>query len=707
MPASGEQIKAERLADVVNLVAAKVAPAERDAVAAFVPLLYEQLDPEDAAQRSAEDLYGAALSLWRFANKRTAGTARLRVISPTVADHGWASRHTVIEIVNDDMPFLVDSVAMEINRQGHTLHQIIHPVMAVERDDSGVLKTVRRRSSADGARLESIMHIEVDRLVDAQARSALAEGIERSLGDVRAAVEDWPKMLERLKAVTVEVAALAEADSVLAGIPTAEVAETQAFLQWLADDRFLMLGYRQHDLVQDPADGQAALRTVPGSGLGILRDTDSGASAFGALSGGRTGDATQGAASGTTSSSFAALPAQAREMARSPLPVAIVTKANARSTVHRSGYTDYIGIKRYDASGQVIGEHRFLGLLTSDAYGERAMDTPLIRGKLAAVVQRAGLAPASHLGKALVHVLESYPRDELFQTELEDLHDTALGILHLGERQRLRLFVRLDPFERFVSCLMFVPRDAYSTEMRHRFIAILTKAFNGSGADFDVLLSDTVLARIHITVRTTPGEIPPFDRREVEARLAAASRRWEDELRDALVDEAGEAEGLLLAKRFAHAFPPAYRDTVAARAAVPDVHKLQTLQSPGDLALTLYRAPEVADGRLGFKLYHAGGPVVLSDSLPMLERMGARVIAEIPHKITPEDGRPLWIHDIEMQVAGADEVDLEQMAPLFEQAFAAVFSGRIENDEFNRLVLGGGLAADDVVILRAYAKYLR
>ncbi|MEP7283457.1 MAG: NAD-glutamate dehydrogenase domain-containing protein, partial [Rubrivivax sp.] len=211
----------------------------------------------------------------------------------------------------------------------------------------------------------------------------------------------------------------------------------------------------------------------------------------------------------------------------------------------------------------------------------------------------------------------------------------------------------------------------------------------------------------HITVRTTPGAVPPFERREVEARLVAASRRWPDELRDALVDDAGEAEALQLARRFAQAFPAAYREHVTPRAAVADVRRMQALRLPGQLALSLYRAPEAAASRLGFKIYHVGQPVVLSEALTMLERMGARAVAENPYRVTPADGEPIWIHDIEIDVAAADEIDLDTLAPLFEGAFADVFSGRVENDEFNRLVLAAGLAADEVVILRAYSKYLR
>ena len=681
MAASPETLKKERIYAALELVRAKVAPGERDAVATFVQLLFELVDSEDLVQWSADDLYGAALSLWRFAAKRppSAGgrpAARVRVLNPSIAEHGWTSRHSVIEVVNDDMPFLVDTVTMEINRQGLGLHLIIHPVMAIERDASGELVSVGRRSGAKGQPLESVMHIQVDRVADQAAVAELAKGVERVLGDVRAAVVDWKPMVERLRAVT------AELQTAPTGIAPAQVAEARAFLEWIANDKLLLLGYRQHDLIA--SHGGEALRVVPGSGLGVLHESGGGA----------------------TSGSFAELTPQARKLAHEPLPIVIVTKANSRSTVHRPGYTDYIGIKRYDAAGAVIGEHRFLGLLTSSAYAERAVDTPLIRGKIAQVIERAGFAPTSHYGKALVHVLETYPRDELFNIELDELREVATGILRLGERQRLRLFMRRDPFERFVSCLIFVPRDAYSTELRHRFIELLTRALNGTGSEFDVLLSDAILARIHITIRTKPGSIPAFDRAEIEAKLVAASRRWQDELRDALVDDAGEADGMLLAKRFANAFPASYREHGAARSAVPDVHKMQTLKEPGDLALTLYRAPEATEGRLGFKLYHMGAPIVLSDSMPMLERMGVRVMSEDPSRISPDGGPPIWIHDIEMETAAANEMDLGTLAPLVEHAFAEIFAGRIENDRFNTLVLGAGLAAQDVVILRAYAKYL-
>ncbi len=396
-------------------------------------------------------------------------------------------------------------------------------------------------------------------------------------------------------------------------MPREEVAENRAFLQWLTEDHFLLLGYRRHDLAT--VEGEDALRLVPGSGLGILRES-----------------ATETALSG----SFAVLPPEARAVARSVSPMMFVTKANSRSTVHRPGYIDYIGVKRYK-DGVVIGEHRFVGLFTSTAYNARVAEVPLIRGKVKEVAARSGLAPGSHLGKAMTHVLETYPRDELFQITADELYEIATGIVQLGERQRFRLFIRRDPFERFVSCLIFVPRENYTTELRRRFQKILIDAFDGSTADFDVLLTDAVLARIHITVRTTPGNVREVDRRAIEAQLADVARRWEDDLRQALNDEEGEARAAPLYKRFGSAFPTAYEEAVSPRQAVADIRRLDTLESEakGGLALNLYRPLEGPPARLGFKLYRSGAPIALSDSLPMLERMGVRVLSERGYQVTP------------------------------------------------------------------------
>jgi glutamate dehydrogenase len=494
-------------------------------VAGMATEYFRRLDPQDLADRTPEDLLGALLSHLQLGETRKPGQAKVRIFSPTLAEDGWWSRHSVIQVVNDDMPFLVDSTTLEINRQNLTQHLIVHPIFPVQRDATGRLAAIGSPADGPQGARESWMYIEIDRLMDAEQRDTLLAGIERALADVRSAVEDWKPMLARLQE------AIAELERAPSVVPKAAVEESRAFLQWLADDHLTLLGYRQHDLVQEKSG--VALRLVPGSGLGLLRETEQ----------------------EQLSASFSALPSQARALAREPLPVLVVTKSNTRSTVHRAGYTDYIGVKRYGPGGEVIGEHRFIGMFTSTAYSSRVAETPLLRGKVEAIAKRAGLPPGGHLAKALHHILETYPRDDLFQIPDDDLYETALGVLALGQRQRLRLFVWRDPFERFVSCMVYVPREAFSTELRMKFQRILLDAFKGSYVDFDVMLTNQVLARIHFTVRTTPDRIPAYDAKEIERQLAAVARRWDDELRDSLVDADGEAAGLALRQRVSCRLP--------------------------------------------------------------------------------------------------------------------------------------------------------
>ncbi|MES2783999.1 MAG: NAD-glutamate dehydrogenase [Pseudomonadota bacterium] len=668
----------DRTSAVVALSATRSEPALHQLVESIAHPYFARLDADDLAERTPEDLLGALVSHLRLGQTRTPGTPQVRIFSPTAADDGWTSRHSVVQIVNDDMPFLVDSTSLEITRHGMLLHLIVHPIFEVSRDAAGKLQAIGPRGQLPGASRESWMYIEIDRLIDAAQREALESGIARILADVRVSVRDWQPILARLNEAIQE---LGRAPSAL---PQEAVEESRAFLQWLTQDHITLLGYRQHDLVRDK--GEVALRMVPASGLGLLGD----------------------AASDAISATFSALPPAARAMAASPLPILVVTKSNTRSTVHRSGYTDYVGVKRYNAQGEVIGEHRFIGLFTSTAYSARIAETPLLRGKVGAIARRAGLPPGGHLSKALDHVLETFPRDDLFQIPDEDLYETALGIVALGERQRLRLFLWRDPFDRFVSCLVYVPRESYSTDLRLKFQRILLAAFNGQSAEFDVLLTDAVLARIHFTVRTVAGQIPAFDTRAVERQLAAAARRWDDELREVLVASQGEARGLELFKQWSPAFPADYRGRTAAREALPDVAKLASLSADSPLALSLYQRDASNPGALGLKVYRLGSPLVLSDSLPMLEHMGARVIAESSSLIAPPgETAPIALHDFVLEAPLTGEIDAQTLASLFEDAFARVLRGEVESDDFNRLVLLAGLAATDVVVLRAYAKYLK
>ncbi len=669
----------ERVEAVVALVRERVAdPIGATRFARFVREYFQHADHDDLAERSPADLYATAASHFELASRRGAEGPRVRVFNPPAEGTGRRSRHTVVEIVNDDMPFLVDSTTMEVARHGLTLHFIVHPIFSVNRALDGRLTDIAPRGEPQpGGRAESLICLEVDRLASADALEILARDIERVLADVRIVVDDWQPM----KAKVADV--LAEMDRRAPPLTPGEIAEGRAFLAWIADEHFTFLGYRCHDLVQ--RRGEDALRVVPGSGLGVLRETEA----------------------ERMSASFASLPSEVRAAARRK-ELLVVTQGNTRSTVHRPGFLDYVGVKRFNEKGEVAGEHRFLGLYSSTAYNDRPAEIPLLRRKVASVLARASFAPGSHAHRALVHILDTYPRNELFQVGEDELYRIATGILALGERPRLRLFVRRDPFERFVSCLVYAPREQYNTELRQRWQAILLAAFDGVATDFDVVFSESVLARVLITVRTRPGAIAAVDLREVEQRLVVASRRWQDDLRDALVERCGEARGHELLARYGQGFPAAYREDVSPQDAPADIDRMAGLERPEAIALDLYRPAGAPSRTLRFKLFRVGAPVPLSDSLPMLERMGLKVLEERPYRVVAANGDAVWIHDFGLEGhPGAPDVSVDDAGARFEEAFAAVFHGSVESDDFNRLVLAAGLSAREITVLRAYARYLR
>ena len=656
---------------------AKTKARDSDLVESFRRLYYAEVDPEELAARAAGDLQGATAAHLALGKAFSPGKARIRVYNPVREQHGWASTHTVIEIVNDDMPFLVDSVTMEVNRQGLTLHLLVHPVLRVERDGKGELISVSAANASSRGGLESFMHLEVDRQTDPAKLAELEAGVAKVLADVRAAVEDWKPMQARMLDV------LSRVESARAGVPQAELEEGRAFLAWLIKDHFTFLGCRDYEIAA--AGGEDVLRIVPGSGLGILRE--------------RAGE--------TASASFAALPPDARKRARVK-ELLILTKASSRSTVHRPGHLDYVGVKHFDAKGEVRGETRFLGLYTHTAYAENPMQVPLLRRKLAAVMERAGLLPASHSGKALTSILETYPRDELLQIGADDLYRHASAILQLGERPRLRLLTRQDAYGRFVTCLIFVPRERFNSELHERFQKILTEAFNGVSSDFDVDLSASALGRILMRIRTRPGEMARTpDLKALEARLVGAMRRWEDDLHAALVERHGEARANELFRVYANAFPASYREEYPVREALTDIQMIESLDPATDLGTNLHIREGGRPGMLNFKIYRRGSGVPLSDSVPMLERLGVRVQYEHPHTVVPAGAQPARVVDFGLVPAAGAEVEIAKVRDAFHDAFLGMFSGTIEADNLNRLVLAAGVSAREISVLRAYARYLR
>ena len=673
MSSKPDEAKAGLIEKTIEHARSKLPEEQAARLEAFVRIYYGAVAAEDLLERSVSDLYGAALAHLHFGARRERGEARVRVYTPQLEEHGWSSAHTVVEIVNDDMPFLVDSVSMELNRLGSGVHLIIHPVVRVRRDDDGqLLEVLPHDARAPDCWLESFIHAEIVRESDPAHLVDVRADLERVLGDVRSAVEDWPAMVERGREI------VADLEGSPPPLDEEDLAETNALLEWILDNHFTFLGYHEYDLVRE--DGGDVLRRVPGTGLGILRDA--------------------GLEPGSVK-----LPAGASEIAREQDPL-VLTKANSRATVHRPSYLDYVGIKRFDESGQVIGERRFLGLYTSSAYSARPDEIPLLRRKVRQVRERSGLPPGSHADKALVEILETYPRDELFQISVDDLFEIAVGILNLGERQRVRLFVRRDRFGRFLSCLVFVPRDRFNTQVREAIGEILREVFHGDSVDWNIRLSESVLARLHYVVYTQPGTLPDYDVREIEERLVEATRSWTDDFQDALVDQLGEERGTELFAAYGDAFPAAYRDDFTPPAAVLDVQRMERLDSEGDLKLTLYRPLEAEDDFFVLKLLRSGQPILLSDVLPLLEDLGVKVYDERPYEIDRAGPVDAWIYDFGL-TSEDGPIDLDAVGEAFKDAFARAWHGEIEVDGFNRLVLGAGVTWREVAVLRALAKYLR
>ena len=656
------------LAELMAYTQAHAGPAG-NRMADFVAAYFESADPDEIVAHGSATLFAIANAHWRLLDTpRAPLTARVRVFNPTLAEDGFASDHTTAQIVHDNMPFLVDSVTMAVNRSGRTAHWIVHPLMLVARNSEGRITNVGSvTNTGAGPRndpVESLIMVECDRIVSALERDKLAAELESVLADVRGVVLDWRAMLARLDEVC--------KSSASAPLSDANRQEGIAFLRWLEDRHFTFLGAREYDLRRE--GDVVSLVARPDSGLGILR--------------------------GAAHTRETQLPAQALALIEND-ELVLVTKAMTRATVHRPAWLDYIAVKRYDADGHLAGEARFLGLYTSTAYSAAVSEIPLERLRAAEVMAMAGVVPDSHAAKSLQSILDAYPRDELFQIDTPTLSEHAIGILRLQERQRTRLFLRRDPFGRFTSAQVFVPRDRYHTELRVKVGAELMAALDGQSLEFTPTLTDSPLARIHYLVRAKGNAPVLVNPDALEARIARLAQRWEDDCTAELLRAHGEGLGLVLAHRFSNAFPTAYREDFSAAVAAEDADMLAGLSPTAPLAVKLYRPLYAKAGALRFKLYNRS-KVALSDSLPVLEHMGARVLDEHPYRIGSDD---LWIHDIGLQVPA--DTELSRIKTRFEDLFAQAWRSDVESDDLNRLVLTTDLDARAITVLRAYARYFK
>lgn len=665
----------ERIVDAI--VASRVQSdtlRNRQQIKLFLRQYFAHVPYEDLQGRVERTMARVALDHLEFGARRKLGEPLVRIFNPTLEDHGYESAFSFVEMVNDDMPFLVDSVFAAINRQGLTVHITVHPVIRVIRNSRGKIDSIAERDETVG-RLESFIRFAVDKETDAQQLKLLRQEILKVLADVRVAVRDWTEMRRKMQ----------EARELLrfgpAGVDDELRKESQLLLDWMVNDHFTFLGYREYKLSY--RKDKIFLRPLEGSGLGLLSHDERGQN--------KTVELTR----------------EMQRLARSR-DWLILTKANSRSTVHRHAYLDYVGIKEFDKSGKAVGERRFIGLFTSAAYSESPRSIPLLRHKVRKVIERSHVEATGHRGKALLHILDTFPRDELFQSSIPDLSRTAIGILNLQDRQRVRFFLRRDTFRRFFSCIVFVPRERYATAVRRRIEEVLKNAFDGTSVDSSVEISDSPLARLHTIVRTPPRERPRISIQEIEAKLAEVVVSWSDKLRAEMLDAFGDDEGHKLFRIYGNIFPAGYQAETEPKDACSDISSIDKMLMAGlTRSVELYRPSDTAPGFLHFIIFSAEEPLALSEALPILEGMGLEVHTEHPYELTLQDGKPFWIQVFNLRHGSGSDFDVEAASQRFEQCFMKVLVGKAENDGLNRLILSAELDWRETALLRCYAKYLQ
>ena len=664
----------ERILDAI--ISARIqtkALANRAQINTFLSHYFADVPVEDLQGKSEKIMARIALEHLEFATTRKQGQVLLRIFNPTEKQQGYASNFTIIEIINDDMPFLVDSVSAAVNRQDLSAHITVHPVFRVIRDARGRLKSIAKRDSEYG-HAESYIRIAIDRETDEQQLKLLENEISKVLKDVRVSVRDWGAMRDKMREARESLEFGPD------GVDEELREESQALLDWMIDERFTFLGYREYKLAH--RGERVFLKAVAGSGLGLLASDERGGSTI-------------------------ELTREMQRLTRSKSWL-IITKANSRSTVHRQAYLDYVGVKVYDKKGKAIGEHRFIGLFTSVAYSESPRHIPLLRHKVQKVLDRSQVAPEGHRAKALMHIIDTFPRDELFQASIADLTRTTLGVLNLQDRQRVRFFLRRDTFRRFFSCLVYVPREKYSTLVRRRMEAVLQDAFDGHAVDSSVQIFDSPLARVHIIVRTDPGERPRISIQDIEERIAEVVVSWTDKIHAELLESFGQDDGEKLYRLYGNVFPAGYQEDATPKDACSDISRIDKMRNANQMrSVDLYRRDDSESGHMNFVVYSDEEPLALSDALPVLENMGVDVYTERPYELKLLGDDAFWIQDFHLRHEFSTDIKDRETDQRFEECFSRVLSGDVENDGLNRLVLAAKLNWRQTALLRCYAKYLQ
>ncbi len=644
---------------------------------------------EELDGRQWNDVYGSTYAWWNFIQQLDPQQPKVRVFNPTLEEDGWLCEHTVITVAMRDIPFLVDSIRMVINRRNVVIHTIFSSHINVGRDDrhrlvdllpdngktkAGKSKAAKSKNSHYGQ--ETMMHFEINLHTSSEEMQALASAIESVLADVALAVDDYQPILAKANETVANLCLAADS------INDNDKQESRAFVAWLVEGFFTFLGYSEYQFTEK--DGRRYLCELPEQRLGLFKKHT------------RNYD-----------------PVEVDDfnvgMARFHLTPHMLTfsKSGSRARVHRPSYSDYVIVKKYDDSGKVCGECRYLGLYTSPVYNLSPKKIPLLRQKVAHVMAQSGMDAQSYDGKLLTQVLETFPRDELFQSNAVELYQTTAAVARINDRHMVRLFMRTDPYGKFVSCIVYVPRDIFSTRIRERIQDLIGAEINAEECEFNTYFSESILARAYLVFRVDAQQKLNYDVERLQAKIIDITRTWDDQLASALCEAHGEEQGTRLYRDYRRAFSTSYKENFEARLAVHDICSVGEMKKEGDLAMSFYQPMGSGENELRFKAFNFNGLLELSDVIPVLENLGLRVIGEHPYKIRLDGGNFVWMHDFSLVFGLPVSIDVQAAKKYFQEAFAAVWFGRASSDPFNRLVLGARLNWREITILRAYAHYMK
>jgi glutamate dehydrogenase len=657
---------------LIAQASAALAQRRKDIPKDFVERLFGRAVAEDVTRYAADDLAELAENAWSFLAQRVAGAPKIHCELTKLSGGGVRKSVTLIEIVNDDMPFLVDSVMGELVARRLGVRLVAHPIFGVEREASGKLS---RLSGPDGAdKRESFIHIHLEPIESVDVREEIARALSVVLGEVRLAVQDWRPMMARAKDI------IADLKTNPPPLPVDELAEAIQFLEWLAADNFIFIGMREYR-----CEGGGLVPDLD-TALGIMRSPE--------LKVLRRGN------------ELLEFTPEIMAFLKEPRPL-IVAKANIKAKVHRRVYLDYVGIKRFDKKGNLTGEFRIVGLFTSTAYTRSAHSIPYLRRKIVNVERRSGFDAQSHSGKVLSTVLENFPRDELFQIDEDTLYRFALAILELDERPRVRVLARRDRFDRFVSVIVYVPREAYDTAIRVKIGDYLAREFIGRVSAFYPFFPEGPLVRVHFIIGRTEGATPDVPRDVLERDIAEIVRTWRDGLADALALTNAPGKVHALIDRYSDAFSDGFRENYSPAIAAGDIRRIEVLTAERPLSADFHHRMEEEQDSVGLKVWSFARPLPLSERVPVLENIGFRVVDERTYLIEPRGETKTWFHDMLLTRADGGMIDLDRGKAALEAAFLTVMRGGAENDGYNALTLGAGIAWREVALLRAISRFLR